>query len=129
MKPIDVLRFAWTSLRGYPARTLLMTVAMAIGVASVVIFTALGEGARRYVVDQFSALGTHASRCVWNFGNNQPNTFRNFGKDAQYGAPNLARYGGTLISAVHPRASATSFGDIRRITGRMSGISAAAAAA
>jgi len=49
---------------------------------------------------QFSALGTHASRCVWNFGNNQPNTFRNFGKDAQYGAPNLARYGGTLISAV-----------------------------
>lgn len=59
MKPIDVLRFAWTSLRGYPARTLLMTVAMAIGVASVVIFTALGEGARRYVVDQFSALGTN----------------------------------------------------------------------
>jgi putative ABC transport system permease protein len=59
VKPIDVLRFAWTSLRGYPARTLLMTVAMAIGVAAVVIFTALGEGARRYVVDQFSALGTN----------------------------------------------------------------------
>ena len=59
MKPIDVLRFAWSSLRGYPARTLLMTVAMAIGVAAVVIFTALGEGARRYVVDQFSALGTN----------------------------------------------------------------------
>jgi len=59
MKPIDVLRFAWISLRGYPARTLLMTVAMAIGVAAVLIFTALGEGARRYVVDQFSALGTN----------------------------------------------------------------------
>ena len=59
MKPIDVLRFAWSSLRGYPARTLLMTVAMAIGVAAVVVFTALGEGARRYVVDQFSALGTN----------------------------------------------------------------------
>src|SRR5262249_49919232 len=59
MRPIDVLRFAWVSLRGYPARTLLMTVAMAIGVAAGVIFTALGEGARRYVVDQFSALGTN----------------------------------------------------------------------
>lgn len=59
MKPIDVLRFAWVSLRGYPARTLLMTMAMAIGVAAVVIFTALGEGARRYVVEQFSALGTN----------------------------------------------------------------------
>ena len=49
---------------------------------------------------QFSALGTHATRCIWNFGNDQPNTVRDFGKDAQYGAPNLARYGGTLISAV-----------------------------
>jgi len=49
---------------------------------------------------QSSALGTHASRCVWNFGNDQPNTIRDFGKDAQYGAPNLARYGGTLISPV-----------------------------
>ena len=49
---------------------------------------------------QFSALGTRATKCVWNFGNDQPNTIRDFGKDAQYGAPNLARYGGTLISAV-----------------------------
>ena len=40
--------------------------------------------------------------CVWNFGNDQPNTVRDFGRDAQYGAPNLARYGGTLISAVQP---------------------------
>jgi len=59
MKPLDVLLFAWTSLRGYPSRTWLMTIAMAIGVAAVVVFTALGEGARRYVVDQFSALGTN----------------------------------------------------------------------
>jgi len=49
---------------------------------------------------QFRALGTRATKCVWNFGNDQPNTIRDFGKDAQYGAPNLARYGGTLISAV-----------------------------
>jgi putative ABC transport system permease protein len=32
---------------------------MAIGVAAVVVLTALGDGARRYVVDQFSALGSN----------------------------------------------------------------------
>jgi len=59
MKAVDVLRFAWVSLRGYPSRTLLMVLAMAIGVGAVVILTALGEGARRYVVDQFASLGTN----------------------------------------------------------------------
>jgi putative ABC transport system permease protein len=55
----DVLRFAWSALRGYPARTLLMLLAMAIGVAAVVVLTSLGEGARRYVTDEFSSLGTN----------------------------------------------------------------------
>ena len=36
-----------------------MMLAMSIGVAAVVVLTALGEGARRYVVDQFSSLGTN----------------------------------------------------------------------
>jgi putative ABC transport system permease protein len=36
-----------------------MLSAMAIGVAAVVLLTALGEGARRYVIGEFSALGTH----------------------------------------------------------------------
>jgi putative ABC transport system permease protein len=34
-------------------------VAMAIGVASVVLLTALGDGARRYVIQEFASLGTH----------------------------------------------------------------------
>jgi putative ABC transport system permease protein len=59
MKALDALRFAWGSLRGYRTRTLLMMLAMAIGVAAVVVLTALGEGARRYVVDQFASLGTN----------------------------------------------------------------------
>ncbi|MEJ1339023.1 MAG: ABC transporter permease, partial [Candidatus Sedimenticola sp. (ex Thyasira tokunagai)] len=33
--------------------------AMAIGIGSVVVLTALGEGARRYVSNEFSGLGTH----------------------------------------------------------------------
>jgi len=56
---IDVAQFATGSLRGSPMRTLLMMLAMSIGVAAVVVLTALGEGARRYVVDQFSSLGTN----------------------------------------------------------------------
>ena len=36
-----------------------MLLAMAIGVASVIIFTSLGEGARRYVTREFSSLGTN----------------------------------------------------------------------
>lgn len=59
MKLTDIVQFAAASLRGSRARTLLMILAMSIGVASVVILTALGEGARRYVVNQFSSLGTN----------------------------------------------------------------------
>ena len=49
---------------------------------------------------QGNALGSHATACVWNFGKNLPNTVNDLGKDAQYGVPNVARYGGTIISAV-----------------------------
>ncbi len=59
MRLSDTLQFASGSLRGSPTRTLLMMLAMAIGVAAVVVLTALGEGARRYVVDQFASLGTN----------------------------------------------------------------------
>jgi len=59
MRFIDLLDFASTSLRGSRSRTLLMILAMSIGVAAVVVLTALGEGARRYVVNQFSSLGTN----------------------------------------------------------------------
>ena len=59
MRLIDVAQFASGSLRGSPTRTLLMMLAMSIGVAAVVVLTALGEGARLYVVNQFSSLGTN----------------------------------------------------------------------
>ncbi|RMF21935.1 MAG: ABC transporter permease, partial [Deltaproteobacteria bacterium] len=47
------------ALRRYPGRTFLMLLAMAIGVAAVVVLTALGEGARRYVAGEFASLGTN----------------------------------------------------------------------
>ena len=38
--------------------------------------------------------------CTWNFGNVLPVTRNTFGKTAQYGTPDLARFGGTLTSPV-----------------------------
>ena len=58
MRLPDLLSFASRSLVGARTRTLLMLLAMSIGVASVVLLTALGEGARRYVIGEFEQLGT-----------------------------------------------------------------------
>ncbi len=55
----DEFRFAWHALVSYPVRTALILVSMAIGVASVVVLTSLGDGARRYVTGEFSALGSN----------------------------------------------------------------------
>lgn len=54
----DALAFALGALRGHGVRTGLTMLAMAVGVAAVVVLTALGEGARRYVVGQFESLGS-----------------------------------------------------------------------
>jgi putative ABC transport system permease protein len=59
MRADDLLQFSVRTLSGFRTRTLLMLLAMGIGVASVMLLTALGEGARRYVVGEFSSLGTN----------------------------------------------------------------------
>ena len=67
--------------------------------------TAPPIGAKFYPFWSFSpsssVLGAF-TRCVWNFGNVLPTTTQTFGKDAQYGTPDVARFGGTLTSAVQP---------------------------
>jgi len=55
----DTLSLTLSSLVSYRTRTGLMLLAMAIGVAAVVILTSLGEGARRYITDEFASLGTN----------------------------------------------------------------------
>ena len=46
-------------------------------------------------------LGLPRGACIWNFGNVLPGvTSRTFGKAAQYGHPDVARFGGTNISRV-----------------------------
>ena len=59
MRVIDSVKFTWHTLVFSRLRTSLMLLAMAIGVASVIVLTALGEGARHYVVDQFSSMGSN----------------------------------------------------------------------
>ena len=59
MRFFDVLHYTWTALSRHRLRTLLMLVAMMIGVAAIIVLTALGEGARRYVVNEFASLGTN----------------------------------------------------------------------
>jgi putative ABC transport system permease protein len=59
MNAADTLRYARTAASGTPLRTSLLILAMSIGVAAVVMLTALGDGARRYVVEEFSSLGSN----------------------------------------------------------------------
>ncbi len=59
MRLPDLIHFARGAATGNPLRTALLILAMAIGVAAVVVLTALGDGARRYVINEFSSLGTN----------------------------------------------------------------------
>lgn len=59
MKTEDVLQFSFRALSHSPTRTFLMLLSMSIGISSVMLLTALGEGARRYVIDQFGSMGTN----------------------------------------------------------------------
>jgi putative ABC transport system permease protein len=59
MRGADLIRFARDAATGNPLRASLLVLAMAIGVAAVVVLTALGDGARRYVKSEFSSLGSN----------------------------------------------------------------------
>ncbi len=55
----DLLGLSFGAMRGHPTRSTLSMLGIAIGVAAVVLLTSLGEGARRYIVAQFSQFGTN----------------------------------------------------------------------
>jgi putative ABC transport system permease protein len=54
----DLLRLALGSVFGHRLRSLLSMVGIAIGIASVILLTSIGEGTRLYMVGQFSQFGT-----------------------------------------------------------------------
>jgi putative ABC transport system permease protein len=55
----DLLRLALGSVFGHRLRSLLSMVGIAIGIASVILLTSIGEGTRRYMVGQFTQFGTN----------------------------------------------------------------------
>lgn len=59
MAPSDLLILAGGALRGHRLRTFLSMLGIAIGVCAVILLTSIGEGTRRYVLDQFTQFGTN----------------------------------------------------------------------
>lgn len=59
MKTADLAFLAFESLRLHRLRTGLSLLAVAIGAIAVLLLTSLGNGAKRYVIDQFAAMGTN----------------------------------------------------------------------
>jgi len=58
MRFLDLLNLALTSALRARMRSIMLLLAMSIGVAAVIALTSLGEGARRYVAGEFQGLGT-----------------------------------------------------------------------
>jgi len=55
----DLLLYSARALRGHRLRSLLTLLGVAIGAAAVVMLTALGESAQRYVMGQFEGIGSN----------------------------------------------------------------------
>jgi len=55
----DLMRLSSGAMIGHPLRSILSMLGIAIGVAAVIMLTSLGEGARRYMVAEFSEFGTN----------------------------------------------------------------------
>ena len=59
MRLTDLLRFAGGGLRSHRLRTFLSLLGVSIGVASVILLTSLGEGARLFITGEFASLGSN----------------------------------------------------------------------
>jgi len=59
MRTEDTLQLAARSILANRLRTLLIVLGVAIGVSAVIVLTALGDSARRYITGEFSELGTN----------------------------------------------------------------------
>jgi putative ABC transport system permease protein len=118
MRSADLFAFALRGLTGHGLRTVLSLAGVVIGVAAVLLLTALGEGARRYVVDQFASLGTNLLIIV-------PGKTETTGIPGLGGAPNDLTLADaqaidrrlTVVTAVAPVSMGTeevSYGERRR---------------
>ena len=57
MRLVDLVRYTLLALRRQRFRSVMLLIAVGLGVGAVIVLTALGEGARRYVLGEFAFLG------------------------------------------------------------------------
>lgn len=55
----ELIRMSVRTVTGHRLRSALSMLGIAIGIASVILLTSIGEGTRRYILDQFSQFGTN----------------------------------------------------------------------
>ena len=59
MNAIDTCQFAFRSLTAHRLRTILSGSGIAIGIAAVILLTAIGDGVQRFVLSEFTQFGTN----------------------------------------------------------------------
>ncbi len=59
MNWIDTFRFAFRSLMAHRLRTILSASGIAVGIAAVILLTAIGDGVQRFVLSEFTQFGTN----------------------------------------------------------------------
>ncbi len=59
MRAADFIRFTIASLTAHRLRTVLTALGIAVGVAAVMLLTAIGEGLHRFVIAEFTQFGTN----------------------------------------------------------------------
>lgn len=59
MTPVETFQFALGSLTAHRLRTVLSASGIAIGIAAVILLTAIGDGVQRFVLSEFTQFGTN----------------------------------------------------------------------
>lgn len=59
MNALDTFHFAFRSLTAHRLRTILSASGIAIGIAAVILLTAIGDGIQRFVLSEFTQFGTN----------------------------------------------------------------------
>lgn len=59
MRSKDIIKLTFGALRSHGLRTLLAALAIAVGIAAVILLTSIGQGVREYVLAEFSQFGTN----------------------------------------------------------------------
>jgi putative ABC transport system permease protein len=59
MNLADSFRFSWRALTAHKLRTGLSAGGIAVGIAAIILLTAIGEGIHRFVLAEFTQFGTH----------------------------------------------------------------------